>query len=281
MFVKQMNSMDNGSAAVVFARDVKLRLISNDPLMSSRSNLPSPWNMNKESVRAELRQREITFHQSWTVPELRTVLMEARAQDPNCKKAENHMKGISKLSLEDLIKLAQEAKLELPPKPTRGWLLLALRQARSTPEETVVPFGKFKGWMYREIPQGYLSWAIAEVASVGEAVSHPDLVRLASWAKENMELKQETLQKMNQLKKDPEATAKTPVPKLSEMGYRSSGSEWSRVTSTSMPRNRPRHTQQDVEELSSDMEENETGVAEQIEALEKRLAALKKKPNNA
>ena len=119
---------------------------------------------------------------------------------------------------------------------------------------------------------------IAEVETVGEAAAHPDLVRLATWAKDNLETTEEAAKQTKSLAKDPEAAAKVPVPKLSDLGYRSSGSDWSKVSSCPAPRRaRNRRTQKDVEELSSDMEEEEKGTAEQIEALEKRIAALKKK----
>ena len=234
--------------------------------------------MHRDELRAELHKRQVPFHSSWTVPELRAVLMETRAQDPNSQKITNPMKGISKMNLSELTQMARDAHIELPSKPTRGWLILALRQARSTSGETVVPFGKFKGWMYREIPLGYRSWAIAEVETVGEAAAHPDLVRLATWAKDNLETTEEAAKQTKSLAKDPEAAAKVPVPKLSDLGYRSSGSDWSKVSSCPAPRRaRNRRAQQDVEEQSSDMEEEEKGTAEQIEALEKRIAALKKK----
>ena len=102
---------------------------------------------------------------------------------------------------------------------------------------------------------------IAEVETVGEAAAHPDLVRLATWAKDNLETTEEAAKQTKSLAKDPEAAAKVPVPKLSDLGYRSSGSDWSKVSSCPAPRRaRNRRTQKDVEELSSDMEEEEKGT---------------------
>ena len=130
-----------------------------------------PLSMEDEEGRLE---HGVPAHASWTVPELRTLLMEARsAQEHPSKKEADVMKGLTKCSLPELIKMATDQGITLPAKPTRGWLLLSLRPSKSTLAETIVPFGKFKGWLYREIPLGYLDWAIKE-CKANPNHHHPD-----------------------------------------------------------------------------------------------------------
>ena len=88
------------------------------------------------------------------------------------------MKGISKLSLGELIAKCQECKVTLPAKPTRGALISLLRAATQTPGEQIMNFGKFRGWMFKETPQGYRQRAQAEVAA--NANHSPELAMYAS-----------------------------------------------------------------------------------------------------
>ena len=80
---------------------------------------------------------------------------------------------------------AEKEQIPLPAKPTRGLMMRLLRDARNTPGSTVVPFGRYKGFMYQEVPARYLDWAMKEVKANPNA--HEDLVRLATWASLEMD----------------------------------------------------------------------------------------------
>ncbi|CAE7629272.1 RE2, partial [Symbiodinium sp. KB8] len=165
--------------------------------------------------------------------------------------------GISKMTLEELISEAQKQNITLPSKPTKGALMRMLRDSKATEADTVVLFGKYKTWYYRELPQGYLQWAVQETRS---GSSHPDLVRLANWAR--TVLKDPTTPAEKEQKEtldDPETTAKTAPPKM-ERRLRDVPAELGRVDS------------------SDSMEHDASGEAMvEIAAIEARLAALKQK----
>ena len=87
-----------------------------------------------------------------------------------------------------------------------------LRDSKATEADTVVPFGKYKTWYYRELPQGYLQWAVQETRSGN---SHPDLVRLANWARTVLKDPTNPAEKeQKETLDDPETTAKTAPPKM-------------------------------------------------------------------
>ena len=127
------------------------------------SELPSLWEMRKDAIIAELRGSGVACHDRWTLPEVRAMLQEQRKERAPPTE-DDRVKGISKLSLRELIAKRQECKVTLP--------------ATQTPGEQVVNFGKFKGWMYKETPQGYRQWAQAEVAA--NANHSPELAMYAS-----------------------------------------------------------------------------------------------------
>ena len=69
-----------------------------------------------------------------------------------------------------------------------------------------MPFGRYKGYRFGEVPSSCLDWAITEIATSDN--SSPDLIRLARWAKENKSQKTEATSKYkSQGYKDPESTA--------------------------------------------------------------------------
>ena len=141
------------------------------------------------------------------------------------------------------------------------------RESKSTPAETIVPFGKFKGWLYREVPVGYLEWAIKEVAA--NPNHHPDLARLASWGKEELARLEKVKLPTKHLVQDPEAMAKVPPPSVADLrGAISSDSSWSRVGGFTP---KPRRTRRLQETNSSD---DETAEKEEIAMLKTRLAIL-------
>ncbi|CAE7358519.1 RE1, partial [Symbiodinium microadriaticum] len=232
--------------------------------------------VKQDEILEELGSYNVLVHPRWTVPELRDILIEQRQTHGVPKAAApDPMKGISKMTLDELVAEAQKQHITLPPKPTKGALLRMLRDSKSTEADTVVPFGKYKTWYYRELPRGYLQWAVQETKSGG---SHPDLVRLANWAKTVLtdpappdeKEKKETLE-------DPETTAKTPPPRmerrLRDVPLSSDGS-WAPVNFR--PKPRQSRTREDSSSDSMDQEASGETMLE-IAAIEARLAALKQK----
>ncbi|OLQ11910.1 Phthiocerol synthesis polyketide synthase type I PpsA [Symbiodinium microadriaticum] len=210
--------------------------------------------VKQDEILEELGSYNVLVHPRWTVPELRDILIEQRQTHGVPKAAApDPMKGISKMTLDELVAEAQKQHITLPPKPTKGALLRMLRDSKSTEADTVVPFGKYKTWYYRELPRGYLQWAVQETKSGG---SHPDLVRLANWAKTVLtdpappdeKEKKETLE-------DPETTAKTPPPRmerrLRDVPLSSDGS-WAPVNFR--PKPRQSRTREDSSSDSMDQE---------------------------
>eukprot|EP00913_Durusdinium_trenchii_P017481 g16427.t1 len=177
---------------------------------TATSPVQSPWKMKKAEILKELSEtHQVPASSSWTVPELRTMLIESR-QSLEPKAQADPMKGITKYSLTESIEQAKAEGIPMPPKPTKGWLIKVLRESRSTPADTIVPFGKFKGWLYREVPRQYLAWAVDEVKAKGES-AHPDLARLATWGAAELERIDKVLSPTRNLARDPEALASVPA----------------------------------------------------------------------
>ena len=107
----------------------------------------------------------VTTHPIWTAPELRSILVEQRQLEK--PKKEDGAKGLCsgwwrKLQAE----CATASKAHSRPDDA----LAAGRQLR---------FRRYKGWMYQEVPSGYLDWVPKETKANPNA--HNDLVRLATW----------------------------------------------------------------------------------------------------
>ena len=147
----------------------------------------------------------------------------------------------------------------LPEKATRGVLMKMLRDQANAPDDTICPFGRFKGWAYRQIPPDYLDWCVDETAR--SSSPSEDLVRL------NKNKKSTKAQQRGLPEEDPEkqASAKPPETKRSTPG---SSKGWERVrTPSSSPSPRHRHphsTPATKEELQKE-----------LKALEERMATLK------
>ena len=220
--------------------------------------------MNKVELATELRGYQIPCHDKWLVRELRTMVMEQRKAREGPK--EDHvLKGLSRLNLEELVEKAKKEGLTIPPKPTRGALMAMLRVSTQSPGDQVMPFGKFKGWMYKETPKGYRDWAVQEVAS--NPNHHPDLGRYASWAETEEKRQTELLKTKDMaatkyLVDDPEVNAKVPVPNLAELGMpgsaTSSDGSWQRVRGAApkaMFKRRSRAEEDDNSDLQPDLSE--------------------------
>ena len=223
--------------------------------------------MNKSEIVESLRIRGAPVHSEWTLPEVRQILMEIYQEEKPKTVANEAMKGISKATLEDLIQRARTLNVSLPPKPTRGWLIRALRDATDTPAETLVTFGKFKGWMFKEVPQQYLDWSIAEVD--GNVNASEELRLLANWARQQVD-KPKANPRTRSLATDPEALAKIPPPSVRDMYDGPSGSDasWSAVSSSTTGR-RGHAAKAAPKKMMSEEEE--------INLLESRLSMLKER----
>lgn len=232
--------------------------------------------MKKGQLLAELAERGVTAHPSWTVPELRSILVEQRQLEKPAPE-EDRMKGLTKMTLQQLVEEAKKDNLVLPAKPTRGLMMRLLRDSRNTPGCTVMPFGRYKGWMYSKVPEGYIQWAMKEVK--GNPNAHEDLVRFATWGSQELERRAETpgLPKKKDLGRDPEALAVIPPPPVRSDRGPSSSSEasWGRVTSPGGYARKAEVIAIDTD-IADDLLVDE---AETIRALENQLAALKKKTN--
>ena len=133
--------------------------------------------MRKNELMQELGEYDVLIHPNWTVPELRQLVIEQREARGVGKVLEDPMRGITKLSVKELQERAKGQGILIPEKPTRGLLIKLLQDASSTPDETIMGFGKYKGWMFHEVPMGYRQWAREEVKGGN---SHPELVQFAT-----------------------------------------------------------------------------------------------------
>lgn len=160
----------------------------------------------------------------------------------------------------------------MPARPTRGWLIRVMREVKSTPADTVIPFGKFKGWLYHEVPIKYLKWAVEECQTNDNA--HPDLRCLAAWAEE--ELKLLNVKVKTDLTTDPEATARVPPPTTTELRESTaSDSSWPRVGGSSPGPQLKRTPTRPRRVGVMQGEDVEGSEEEEILRLEARLAMLR------
>ena len=237
------------------------------------TGVKSPWRMSKTELTAELTALRVAVHPKWTVPELRATLIEQRQS--LTPEVEHKLKGITSMKLEELIKKAEENGVELPAKPTRGLVIRLLRDASQEMGDSIMTFGRYKTWMYREVPETYMEWAVKEHAAKGKA-SDPQLAMFAIWAEE--ELRKRTLvksavPKVRPVADDPEATARIPVPEVETWSWSSTGS--TDRSSARVGRGvRRSFSPQPRAEMKVEVPEAE---AEEIRKLETRLAVLKQK----
>jgi uncharacterized protein (DUF3820 family) len=179
--------------------------------------------MNRPELIRELERLGVVVHPSWTVPELRATVVEQRnAIKP--PKEQDKLKGLSGMSLEQLTAKALEEGLAMPSKPTRGLLMRMLRGSLQQGSDNVMTFGKFKGWLYKDVPKEYMKWAMDETAANENASM--DLIRFATWAKEEFKGRENVVLTLRPPKaqEDPEMRAKIAPPDLDVMTWESAGS---------------------------------------------------------
>eukprot|EP00439_Symbiodinium_sp_Y106_P083828 s77_g24.t1 len=143
------------------------------------------WEMRKEELLTEAAARDLPVNTRLTVPELRELIkkdMNAQAMPFTARQGTS----LSKLSVEALKQKVIESGQELPVKPTRGALLLLLRDRG----DTVIRFGRNRGLMYNQTPISYREWACTEARTSSTASN--DLKDFAAWwaeTKEEMEIR--------------------------------------------------------------------------------------------
>ncbi|CAE7917780.1 RE2 [Symbiodinium sp. KB8] len=154
--------------------------------------------MKKPELLEELKRHGVPVHPKWTVPELRSVLGEERAK----KQGTTPQKGLSSMTLDELRTTAEELRIDYPKTANKGALMRMIRDTTQDVSERLMTFGRYKGYLYREVPPGYRRWAREEVARNTNASN--DLVMFAAWAER--ELHSQTPAAYH----DPEAAAMIP-----------------------------------------------------------------------
>ena len=111
---------------------ISARLLQLSPMPQSCAG-KSAWKMNKPEI-VEVQVRGVPVHPNWTLPEVRETLWWRcnSKRSPRRRSTRQWMKGLSKASLEDLTQRARALNITLPPNPTRGWLIRALRDTTDT-----------------------------------------------------------------------------------------------------------------------------------------------------
>ncbi|CAE7573873.1 unnamed protein product, partial [Symbiodinium microadriaticum] len=95
------------------------------------------------------------------------------------KSASQKMKGLSSMKHGELVAKAKEMGVDVPDRVTKGNLLRLVRTAVGTTGDTVMTIGRWKGCLYREIPQSYAQWALEETTRTDN--SSPELIMFARW----------------------------------------------------------------------------------------------------
>ena len=241
--------------------------------------LPSPWKMLRADLIRELEVYEVAIHPKWTVPELRQTLVEQR-EIRYPKGSADPSTGLTKMKLPELIEKAEAMDLELPPKPTRGLLLKMLREAIQPPTDRVMTFGKYKSWLYKEVPESYMEWSIKEVRANTNA--SPDLRMFSNWAEQELAARKQRAKSSGYVtvSDDPEVRAMTmidPPDVASVRSWTSSASKASSKYRTPTKEKRALPIDQEIEEIESMRPDMTPEDRETLTALETQLAVMKQK----
>ncbi|CAE7245906.1 unnamed protein product [Symbiodinium sp. CCMP2592] len=114
--------------------------------------------MTKAQLLQEALRVGATVHHTWTVVELRATIRD-HIDTFHEKTSGQKMKGLSSMNLPDLKEKAREMGVMVPDKITKGNLLRLIRSTLSTEGDMIMTIGRWKGSLYREIPDSYGSWA--------------------------------------------------------------------------------------------------------------------------
>lgn len=110
---------------------------------------PSPWKMNRPELVETLETMGVTDKKEWTVPELRSILMEYREES-----AQSQLKGISSMKLNELIAKCQDEKIPVPQKPTTRLLMRLVRDNVLCTGDEEVTFGRYRYWVKNNLNKG-------------------------------------------------------------------------------------------------------------------------------
>ena len=245
-------------------------------------SLKPTWQMSKTELLAEGSRRGIPMSRDWSVVELKSILSE----DDKKSVTSTLPRGLTSMKLEDLRREAQKVGLPLASNDSKGSLMRRIRDFQSTPSETLMVVGRFKGLPYSEVPESYGQWASDE-EKVNHDNMHPDLMRYVKWRRSQKEKRTQRREMGGSSSlDDPETKAKIAPPPLSETGYSAgyaSSVSWDLVgehgTLPIAPKSRAKGrdkrenpTKEKPTKMEQDVGEE---VAEEILALETRLAVLR------
>jgi hypothetical protein len=131
--------------------------------------------MKKHELQAELRSHGVTFSEKWCVTELRTLVQEHRPKKPV------GIKGLSTMKLGELQALCHENSITYPEKATRGWLMLAIRDALEDQSETVFSVTKNRGLSFEEVFRTRPKWTSWCMSECDRVESHPEVLAFIRW----------------------------------------------------------------------------------------------------
>ena len=102
--------------------------------------------------------------------------------------------------------------MHVPMKTTKGALLKLIRSTVSGQGDTLMTIGRWKGSLYREIPDTYGSWASAEVARSSN--SSAELMMYAKWWNEQQKIKagRTHIPEEDDSYEDPPSSVRSPTP---------------------------------------------------------------------
>ena len=229
--------------------------------------MPSAWEMRKGELLDELTRRNIPFSASWTVPELRSLLVENVKKD---KKGQMHFTG---MTLEELRTRCNDMEINYPAKASKGDLMRLLRSNANPDSDEEITFGRYKGLgvKLRELPENYMEWIKAELKA--NPSPHPELARVGPLATRPANPRRvfNVFGGPREERGDPSAQE----PPGAQGEERScSGGESPEDTST--PRTgKTRRSQESSESSFSMISEAAENTSDEIRALEERLALLK------
>ncbi|OLP99804.1 hypothetical protein AK812_SmicGene17601 [Symbiodinium microadriaticum] len=257
--------------------------------------------MTKPMLLSEAVRVGATVHHSWSVQELRATIREHN-ETYGEKTATQRMKGLSSLNLPELIEKAKELNVMVPERTTKGALLKLIRSTVSSPADTLVTFGRWKGSTYREVPDEYGRWAATEVTRSPNC--SVELMMFAKWWKEEQQvkagrtkIKEDTSDYEDYQKEIHSGYANPPrshntheSPAKAKSTATSSRGSWEEVSAYSRERHIPtgkgnakttsKRTNHEIFEKTTMDAKADPGVLDEIAALETKLAILKDKEYN-
>ena len=264
--------VDYGLDVAVFRNQDQIALPDiGSPRCQTMSTVPtSPWRMNKAELTRELDALQIPIHRRWTLPELRQTVIEHRQQRTG--EEETAIKGLGRMTLDELKAKCTEHSLKVPTKATRGLLIKMLRHASQPSGDLgdelrqvqvmdvqggaggLPPLGGLGVGGERHGGGRSLPLCGMGKGGAGEAVDICTEVRGCSY---NM---------------DPEARAITPVPKVAVSS--APCSSWSRVSSRGTPKRASSETESGVSAMDAELPEE---AQAELLRLETEIALAKQK----